>query len=435
MQNKTIVIHPQLKGRNADIGYARSQESRLEEAKGLALAADLYIDLAQVVQIQSIIPGTYIGKGKVEEIGEYIKHNNIMLAIVNAEISPVQQRNLETAWDCKVIDRTGLILEIFGQRANSKEGRLQVELASQEYQKSRLVKSWTHLERQRGGAGFMGGPGETQIEVDRRAIRDRIAVIKKQLATVVRARDEHRKSRQKVPYKVVALVGYTNAGKSTLFNKITGAGVLAMDKLFATLDPTMRLVKLPSGNKIILSDTVGFISDLPTNLVAAFRATLEEVVEADLILHVRDIANPETEEQKQDVLQVLSMLGLEHKAANDTIEVLNKVDLLLKYQAEDSAIDPTDDAKPSHFDIHDSSKLYISAITGQGLEAVYSAIDKAIAKNEIQVDIKVDVRDGQKLAWIYEHGHVLGKHDSDEITTLTVSFTEKNLGAFRKLYE
>lgn len=431
MQNKTIVIHPQLKGRNADVGYSRSQESRLEEAKGLARAADLQIIIAQVVAIQSITPSTYIGKGKVEEIGAYIDENHIQLAIINAEISPIQQRNLEKAWECKVIDRTGLILEIFGQRANSKEGRLQVILASQEYQKGRLVRSWTHLERQRGGAGFMGGPGETQIETDRRAIRDRIAVIKKQLETVVRARDEHRKSRQKVPYKVVALVGYTNAGKSTLFNKITGAEVLAMDKLFATLDPTMRIVKLPSGNKIIMSDTVGFISDLPTELVAAFRATLEEVVEADIILHVRDISNPETEEQKQDVLSVLSVLGLEHKAANNTIEVLNKADLLSEALGGigDSGLEPSLTPNTQC----QTPKLYVSAVTGQGIYDLFAAIDKEIAKSETVINITLNVSEGKKLAWIYEHGNVLNKNQEDETIKLTVSFSEKSLGMYNKL--
>lgn len=435
MHDKTIVIHPQIKGFSTDEIYVRSQESRLEEAKGLAYAADLQVELAQVVSIQSITPATYIGRGKVEEIAEYIKYNSIALAIINTEISPIQQRNLETAWNCKVIDRTGLILEIFGQRAQTREGRLQVNLASQEYQKSRLVRSWTHLERQRGGAGFMGGPGETQIEVDRRAIRDRIAVIKKQLAIVVKARDEHRKARKKVPYKIVSLVGYTNAGKSTLFNKITGAEVLAMDKLFATLDPTMRLVRLPSGNKIIMSDTVGFISDLPTTLVAAFRATLEEVVEADIIVHVRDIANPETEEQKRDVLEVLKVLGLEHKIAHDTIEVLNKVDLLNKNQ-ESRNLESNENESPLILDSHfpDSKKLYISATTGNGVDAVLRAIDEAIARDEKKVEITMNVADGKKLAWIYEHGSVQSTSQDGETMKLIVSFSEKNLGAFNKLY-
>lgn len=435
MQDRTLVLHPQLKGRSGDLAYSRSQESRLEEAKGLTIAADLKIVSAQIVAIQNVTPATYIGTGKVDELAEYVKEEQIKLVVVNAEISPIQQRNLEKAWNCKVIDRTGLILEIFGQRAQTREGKLQVLLASQEYQKSRLVRSWTHLERQRGGAGFMGGPGETQIESDRRAIRERIAVIKKQLDIVVRTREEHRKSRQKVPYKIVALVGYTNAGKSTLFNKITGASVIAEDKLFATLDPTMRLIKLPSGHKIILSDTVGFISDLPTQLVAAFRATLEEVVEADIILHVRDIVSPETEEQKQDVLSVLSVLGLEHKAANNTIEVLNKVDLLENHESRSLELkgELKDNLIPDSIVI-DSKKLYISAITGQGIDELLAAIDKEIAKGETQIDITLHAGEGKKLAWVYEHGNVLRREQKDEIINLLVSFSEKNLGLFRKMY-
>lgn len=416
MLDKAIVIHPQLKGRNGETGSLRTQSSKLEEACGLTRAAELEVVHREVVYIQKITPATYIGKGKVEEIGAYIKQNGIMLAVINTEITPIQQRNLETAWECKVIDRTGLILEIFGQRANSKEGHLQVALAAQEYQKSRLVRSWTHLERQRGGAGFMGGPGETQIEFDRRAIRDRIALLKKQLAQVVKTRDEHRKSRQKVPYKIVALVGYTNAGKSTLFNKVTGASVVAEDKLFATLDPTMRIIKLPSGTKVIMSDTVGFISDLPTELVAAFRATLEEVVEADLIIHVRDIVSPESEEQKEDVLAVMSSLGLEHKIANNTIEVLNKADLLQNIPSAEG-----------------TKKLYISAITGQGIDEMLAVIDKEIAKNNEEVSIKLDVAEGKLLSWLYENANVISKHRKGETLSLKVSISEKNLGIFRKM--
>jgi GTP-binding protein HflX len=433
MLDKAIVIHPQLKGRPGETGSLRTQNSKLEEACGLTRAADLEVVLAQVVPIQKITPATYIGKGKVDEIGIYIKQNAIMLAVMNTEITPIQQRNLEKAWECKVIDRTALILEIFGQRANSKEGHLQVALAAQEYQKSRLVRSWTHLERQRGGAGFMGGPGETQIESDRRAIRDRIALIKKQLDTVVRTREEHRKSRQKVPYKIVALVGYTNAGKSTLFNKLTGANVLAEDKLFATLDPTMRIIKLPSGTKVIMSDTVGFISDLPTQLVAAFRATLEEVVEADLIVHVRDIISPETEEQKEDVLRVMASLGLEHKIANNTVEVLNKADLLFK-NLESVKSEPKEaDYLIPDSDILDAKKLYISAITGKGVEEMLAVIDKEIARDNNQVSIKLDVADGKMLAWLHEHGNIISQTRKGEKLYLQVSISEKNLGMFRKM--
>jgi len=434
MLDKAIVIHPQLKGRPGETGNLRTQNSKLEEACGLTRAADLEVVLAQVVPIQKITPATYIGKGKVDEIGAYIKQNAIMLAVMNTEITPIQQRNLEKAWECKVIDRTALILEIFGQRANSKEGHLQVALAAQEYQKSRLVRSWTHLERQRGGAGFMGGPGETQIESDRRAIRDRIALIKKQLDTVVRTREEHRKSRQKVPYKIVALVGYTNAGKSTLFNKLTGANVVAEDKLFATLDPTMRIIKLPSGTKVIMSDTVGFISDLPTQLVAAFRATLEEVVEADLIIHVRDIVSPESEEQKEDVLAVMSSLGLEHKIANDTVEVLNKADLLFKNQESRKLESNTsENSLIPEAHIPDSKKLYISAITGQGIDEMLAVIDKEIARNNNQVEIKLDVAEGKLLAWLHENGNIISQKRKGETLYLKVSISEKNLGMFRKM--
>ncbi len=303
-------------------------QARLEEAKGLAEAIRLDIKGIEFFKQHIIRPATYISKGHVEELSGPLKELQVPLVFIDASISPIQQRNLEKAWNCKVIDRTGLILEIFGDRARTAEGRLQVELAALSYQRSRLVRSWTHLERQRGGFGFTGGPGETQLELDRRRIDERIGRIKKELEDVTRTRALHRKARKRVPYPIVALVGYTNAGKSTLFNRLTQAQVMAENKLFATLDPTMRRVKLPSGREIILSDTVGFISDLPTLLVAAFRATLEEVVEADLILHVRDISHSETEAQNQDVLKVLSELKLEHAYEERGIEVLNKCDLL-----------------------------------------------------------------------------------------------------------
>jgi GTPase len=427
MSEKAIVIHPQLKGRNGETGTLRTQTSKLEEACGLTRAASLQVVMSETVFLQKIIPGTYIGKGKVEEIGLYIKENGIMLAVINTEITPVQQRNLEKEWECKVIDRTALILEIFGQRANTKEGHLQVSLAAQEYEKSRLVRSWTHLERQRGGAGFMGGPGETQIESDRRAIRDRIALIRKRLSQVVKTRDEHRKSRQKNTYKIVALVGYTNAGKSTLFNRLTGANVVAEDKLFATLDPTMRIIKLPSGTKVIMSDTVGFISDLPTELVAAFRATLEEVVGADLIIHVRDIVSPESEEQKEDVLAVMSSLGLDSKLANNSIEALNKADLLnedLGLNDKPSTPNPTDTTP---------KKLYISAVTGLGIDELLAVIDKEVMRDNTEIHINLDVSEGKLLAWLYENAAITSKKRKAETIYLTASISEKNLGIFNKM--
>ncbi len=334
---RALVVGPYLSARAkaADPARApsanRAMAARLEEAVGLAAAIDLTVAHAMIAQLSALRPATYLGKGKVEEIGLLIKAEEIRLVIVDAPLSPIQQRNLEKAWLVKVIDRTGLILEIFGRRARTKEGALQVELAHLNYQKSRLVRSWTHLERQRGGFGFLGGPGETQIEADRRLIQDRVTRIERELETVVRTRGLHRKSRAKVPYPVVALVGYTNAGKSTLFNRLAGADVFAKDLLFATLDPTARAVKLPHGQTMILTDTVGFISDLPTMLVAAFRATLEDVTEADVILHVRDVAHDDAEAQGADVdaiLRDLGVMGGEGGPATPLIEVWNKADLL-----------------------------------------------------------------------------------------------------------
>ncbi len=335
----------------------RLPEERLEEACGLARAIGLEIIFNQKVNLRAIRPSTYLGKGKVEELATAIQNHKVELVIVDTPLNPGQQRNLEKAWKCKVIDRTALILEIFGERARTKEGVLQVELAALEYQKTRLVRSWTHLERQRGGLGFVGGPGETQIEIDRRLINDRIAKIKKQLQKVSRTRGLHRHARQAVPYPIVALAGYTNAGKSTLFNRLTGAQVMEADMLFATLDPTMRQVSLPSGQRVILSDTVGFISDLPTELVAAFRATLEEVVAADLVLHVRDVAHRDTAAQKADVLAILEMLGV----TAPIIEVRNKIDLLEEAPAVEKDVIP------------------VSAQTGEGCDALLEAIDDALA--------------------------------------------------------
>jgi len=389
-----------------DFSSARTQQSeaRLTEAIGLARAIDLDVRGEGFVPVARPRPATLFGSGKVEELSGLVRAEDAGLVIVDHQLSPVQQRNLERAWGAKVLDRTGLILEIFGRRARTKEGRLQVELAHLTYQKSRLVRSWTHLERQRGGFGFLGGPGETQIEADRRVIQDRIGAIHKDLERVKRTRGLHRQSRERVPYPVVALVGYTNAGKSTLFNRLTGAGVSAQDLLFATLDPTMREVSLPGTGRIILSDTVGFISELPTTLIAAFRATLEEVVEADLLLHVRDMSDPNCETQRADVEHVLSALGID--AGDDQsplLEVWNKIDLLdgpEREHAMNSASRSGGDA------------VCISAATGEGVDELLLAIQERIDANHEMVDFELDAKNGALINWIHENSEVLTRQAS-----------------------
>ena len=394
---RAIVLHVERKGRHAAAAAERDAHSRLAEAAGLARAIDLEIVDELIAPLAVVKPATLIGSGKVAEIAERVEETAAGLVVVNAQLTPIQQRNLEKAWSAKVLDRTGLILEIFGRRAATREGTLQVELAHLQYQKSRLVRSWTHLERQRGGFGFLGGPGESQLEADRRLIEERITKIEKQLASVVRTRALHRKGRARVPYPVIAFVGYTNAGKSTLFNRLSGASVLAQDLLFATLDPTMREIVLPHGRKVILSDTVGFISDLPTSLIAAFRTTLEEVLEADLILHVRDVSHAETEAQAADVNRVLDELGIDEVRRGQIIEVWNKLDLLQPEarMAREAKASRKEDA------------VLISAITGEGVDSLLQAIEERLDTGETAYEIFVEAADGEGQAWLHDRGEVL----------------------------
>ncbi len=400
-------------------------EARLEEAKGLAEAIQLDVKGTEFFKQNNIRPATYITKGHVEELSGVLSELNVKLVFIDAPLTPIQQRNLERLWNTKVIDRTGLILEIFGARARTAEGRLQVELAALTYQRSRLVRSWTHLERQRGGLGFIGGPGETQLELDRRMIDDRIKKIKKELEDVKRTRELHRKARRRVPYPIVALVGYTNAGKSTLFNRLTHAGVMAEHMLFATLDPTMRSVSLPSGRDIILSDTVGFISDLPTLLVAAFRATLEEVVEADVILHIRDISHPESDAQAQDVAMVLEELELSKAFEERGIEVLNKADLVSKEAYNKLKIRAKRATHPS--------QVVISSLEGKGVPDLLSKIDVQLAAKDKTYSFSVPLSDGKRIAWLYAHGEVLEREDNESHSHIQVRFSKANRERFEKL--
>ena len=422
-QNRKIsacVICPSVIGQE---GYL-SEENRLEEAVGLALAIKLEVLYSETLRMREIKPSTFFGKGFIEKMKPIIAEKELELMVIDARISPIQQRNLEKELKLKVIDRTALILEIFGERAQTREGALQVELAHLTYQRSRLVRSWTHLERQRGGAGFLGGPGETQIELDRRIIDDKIVKIKKELEKVKKTREIQRGARRKVPYPIVALVGYTNAGKSTLFNYLSQSNVMAADMLFATLDPTMRKITLPKGSEVILSDTVGFISDLPHELVMAFRATLEEVLNADIVLHVRDIANPDTISQRDDVLKVLDNLGLKDiRYAQNYIEVLNKIDLLEENEL----------ISWKNKTLNANDNVLVSAFNGTGCGELLKLIEDKLTSEFIECKVSVSASDGKMAAWLYNNGKVVDAESDSDVVVYTVHISADNLSRLNKM--
>jgi GTPase len=416
---RALVIEPILRRAAANTAAGeRSAAARLDEAVGLARAIDLAVEQSGIVMLNALKPATYLGKGKVEEVAGVVKSFEAGIVVMDCALTPVQQRNLEKAWNAKVLDRTGLILEIFGRRARTREGALQVEHAHLTYQRSRLVRSWTHLERQRGGFGFLGGPGETQLEADRRLIEERLAKIDNELGKVKRTRALHRESRRRVPYPIVALVGYTNAGKSTLFNRMTQASVLSADMLFATLDPTLRGVALPHGARIILSDTVGFISDLPTMLIAAFRATLEEVIEADIILHVRDVSHDDAEAQLHDVEKILQELGIDTHSESGRkqalIEVWNKIDRL--DNADRERLANIAERRPQA-----DRPIAVSALTGEGMGALAAAIEAKLAANRVLIELHIDPADGAGVSWLHRHTEVIDKTvDHDGRIAMTV---------------
>lgn len=437
--DRCIVIHPRFA--RGEAGNARTPEARLDEAVGLAKAIGLVVCHAEIVTVASVRPSTLFGSGTVERLhhliqslrdspekdnGEASSNGSVAVVVINGTLTPVQQRNLERSWACKVIDRTGIILEIFGARARTAEGRFQVELAALTYQRSRLVRSWTHLERQRGGFGFLGGPGESQLETDRRLITERITRLRRDLKDVKRTRGLHRRARRKVPFPVVALVGYTNAGKSTLFNRLTGSDVTARDQLFATLDPTMRRLSLPSGQTIIMSDTVGFISDLPHELVEAFHATLEEVTEADVIVHVCDAAHPEHAQQAQDVVAVLSELGMGETLERHLIEVLNKIDLLTAEERQ---------ALANRATRSNGTVVPLSAKTGQEVDRLLVALDDHLTRTMRVVDVKISQNEGASLAWLYDHGQVLEREDQPDMISLKVRLDAADAARFARMQD